>query len=88
MSDQHNADPYEVPARDALAERDAPALSAALARFTGCRWHKPAEAAVPAHCTHRDVLSMAGATGFSAESWCPDCVHYKVKRIVRRPSFS
>jgi hypothetical protein len=88
MSDQQNADPYVVPAAESIAEPEAPSLSAAVARFVACRWHHKADAGVPAHCTHRDVLSMAGATGFSAESWCADCAHYKVKRIVRRSPFA
>ena len=57
-----------------------------LQRFASCRWHKPAEAQQPAYCTHREVLPMAGATGFNAESWCPDCAFYKVKRKAARPS--
>lgn len=87
MSDEHTVDPYVVPAPVTAPEPEPqpPAISAAWARFFACRWHKPAEAALPAHCTHRDVVSMAGATGFSADSWCPDCVSYKVKRVVRRP---
>lgn len=84
MSDEHTADPYPAPAPDATADPVAPAASAAVARFHACRWHRPAEAGQPAHCTHREVLSMAGATGFSADSWCTDCPHYKVKRIVRK----
>ena len=84
MNDEHTADPYNAPAPEVSAEPEAPAVNAAVARFFACRWHKPAEAGAPAHCTHREVLSMAGATGFSADSWCTDCVHYKVKRIVRK----
>jgi hypothetical protein len=60
----------------------------AIRRFSTCRWHKPGEGAQPAHCVHREVLSMAGVAGFSAESWCPDCEFYKLRRVPRRPSFS
>ena len=72
MSDEHTADPYAAPERRTAqaAPAETPAVNAATARFFACRWHKPAEAGAPAHCTHRDVLSMAGATGFSADSWC------------------
>jgi hypothetical protein len=56
----------------------------AVQRFQTCRWRKPAEAGVPEHCTHRDVLPMAGATGFSPESWCTDCAYYKAKRVPRK----
>jgi hypothetical protein len=38
-------------------------------RFQMCRWRKPAENGVPEHCGHRDVLPMAGVTGFNADSW-------------------
>jgi hypothetical protein len=85
MSDEHTVDPYDVPAPVTTPEPQAPALTAAEARFVTCRWRKPADAGLPAHCTHRDVVPMAGATGFSADSWCSDCVYYKVKRVVRRP---
>jgi hypothetical protein len=27
---------------------------------------------------------MAGTTGFSADSWCADCSHYKVRRNPRK----
>jgi hypothetical protein len=54
----------------------------ALARFHSCRWRaQPDEGA---YCTHRDVLPMAGKTGFSADSWCPDCQYFKVRRAPRK----
>ena len=59
-------------------------VSPALARFQSCRWRKPAEDGVPDHCTHRDVLPMAGTNGFDAEAWCPDCQFYKVRRIPKK----
>ena len=39
---------------------------------------------MPDHCTHRDVLPMAGKEGFSADSWCTDCALYKAKRMPRK----
>ena len=27
---------------------------------------------------------MAGTAGFTADSWCPDCGHYKVRRNPRK----
>jgi hypothetical protein len=39
---------------------------------------------VPDHCTHRDVLPMAGNAGFVPESWCPDCAYFKAKRTPRK----
>jgi hypothetical protein len=59
-------------------------LSAAGERFHACRWRKAAENGAPDHCTHRDVLPMAGITGFVPESWCPDCAYFKAKRSPRK----
>jgi hypothetical protein len=59
-------------------------MTAAQSRFQTCRWRKPAEAGSPAYCTHRDVLPMAGTTGFNPDSWCPDCTFYKLRRVPRR----
>lgn len=71
---------------------DAPPQSAAHVRFTTCRWQRPAEGDAPACCGHRDVLPMAGTTGFNPESWCADCGYYKVKRAPKArppaPSYS
>ena len=61
-----------------------PASSPAVVRFLSCRWRKPAEDGLPDHCTHRDVLPMAGKEGFSADSWCADCAFYKAKRTPRK----
>ena len=59
-------------------------VSPAVEKFVSCRWRKAAENGVPDHCTHRDVLPMAGTAGFVAESWCTDCVFYKAKRMPRK----
>jgi hypothetical protein len=57
----------------------------ALARFHSCRWRaQPDEGA---YCTHRDVLPMAGKTGFNADSWCPDCAYFKVRRAPRKREY-
>jgi len=63
-------------------------LEGAEARFASCRWRKPEEGTQPAHCTHREVLPMAGSHGFSPESWCPECQFYKLRRVPRRDSFT
>ena len=65
----------------------APVVSAALAKFHSCRWRKPAEDGIVEHCTHRDVLPMAGTTGFNADSWCPDCSFYKLRRTPRKREY-
>jgi hypothetical protein len=55
-----------------------------MERFLSCRWRKAAEDGAPEHCTHRDVLPMAGTAGFVPDSWCPDCAFYKAKRTPRK----
>lgn len=89
MSDQVRVDalPPVVPAVVAQAPSPEPGPTPATRRFHGCRWHKPAETGVPAHCGHRDVLPMAGAGGFSADAWCADCPHYKPRRLARRTTY-
>ncbi len=59
------------------------AVSAAVARFKSCRWRRPPEDG-PECCGHRDVLPMAGATGFDPEAWCPDCTFYKLRRTPKK----
>jgi hypothetical protein len=61
----------------------AEAPTPAHARFVSCRWQRAAEGDSPACCGHRDVLPMAGTTGFNPESWCGDCVYYKAKRAPK-----
>jgi hypothetical protein len=62
----------------------APAVadSPAVERFKSCRWRcAPDEGAF---CTHRDVLPFAGKEGFTADSWCPDCSFYKLRRTPKK----
>lgn len=66
------------------APNEAKPLSPAAERFHACRWRKAAENGTPDHCTHRDVLPMAGTTGFVPESWCADCSYFKAKRSPRK----
>jgi hypothetical protein len=56
--------------------------SAAVMKFKSCRWRSDPEAGE--FCTHRDVLPFAGKEGFNAESWCPDCEYYKLRRTPRK----
>jgi hypothetical protein len=64
---------------------DTPARSAAVQRYHSCRWRKPPEDGNPLDfCSHRDVLPMAGTTGFDPEAWCPECAFYKVRRIPKK----
>jgi len=72
-----------VPAPQAAPE--APPPSAAVAKFKSCRWRRPPEDG-PECCGHRDVLPMAGTTGFDPEAWCPDCTFYKLRRTPKKRS--
>ncbi len=56
----------------------------AVARFRSCRWPRPPENGLPECCGHRDVLPLAGTTGFNAGSWCPDCEYYKLRRTPKK----
>ena len=61
-----------------------PAVSVAVEKFRSCRWYRAAEDSQPECCSHRDVLPIAGTTGFDPEAWCPDCTFYKVRRTPRK----
>jgi hypothetical protein len=58
------------------------ASSPALERFRSCRWRAAPEEG--AYCTHRDVLPFAGKDGFNADSWCPECSFYKLRRTPKK----
>jgi hypothetical protein len=74
----------ETPVESAPVEQ-APTVSAAVIKFKSCRWRRPPEDG-PECCGHRDVLPMAGATGFDADAWCPDCSFYKLRRTPKKRS--
>jgi hypothetical protein len=74
MSD---TDSVETPAAS-----EQPAGSPAVERFQSCRWRATPDAGE--FCTHRDVLPFAGKEGFSAESWCPECAFYKLRRTPKK----
>jgi hypothetical protein len=57
-------------------------LSPAAERFRSCRWRATPEDGE--FCTHRDVLPFAGKEGFVADSWCPDCAFYKLRRTPKK----
>jgi hypothetical protein len=58
------------------------ALSPAFEKFKSCRWRADPE--VGEFCTHRDVLPFAGKTAFNADSWCPECAFYKLRRTPKK----
>ena len=62
-----------------------PALTEAQAKFKSCRWRRPPEDG-PECCGHRDVLPIAGASGFDPAAWCPDCTFYKLRRTPKKRS--
>jgi len=59
--------------------------SPAVARFKSCRWRRPPDEGTEC-CGHRDVLPLAGSTGFDPEAWCPDCAFYKLRRTPKKRS--
>ncbi len=76
------APPPDTPASSAV---EPPTESPAVARFKSCRWRRPPEDG-PECCGHRDVLPMAGSTGFDPEAWCPGCNFYKLRRTPKKRS--
>ncbi|MGH9373791.1 MAG: hypothetical protein ACRD15_19920 [Vicinamibacterales bacterium] len=78
---QAEAAPGSTPAGPAAQPADAP-VSPAVEKFKSCRWRAAPEDGE--FCTHRDVLPFAGKEGFVAESWCPDCAFYKLRRTPKK----
>lgn len=77
------AQPGEAHAAEpSAAAADTPVTSAAVIKFRSCRWRAAPEEGE--FCTHRDVLPFAGRDGFVAESWCPDCAFYKLRRTPKK----
>ena len=75
--------PSETPEHASPAAE--PAAAPAVMKFKSCRWRRPPEDG-PECCGHRDVLPMAGTTGFDPEAWCPDCSFYKLRRTPKKRS--
>src|SRR5213594_3495140 len=57
--------------------------SPAVMRFKSCRWRRPPDEGTEC-CGHRDVLPLAGSTGFDPEAWCPECAFYKLRRTPKK----
>jgi hypothetical protein len=86
MSDPFpNLSPMPEPGSAQQTAVEAPAASPAVERFKSCRWRRPPEDG-PECCGHRDVLPMAGTTGFDPQAWCPDCQFYKLRRNPKKRS--
>ena len=72
----------ETPAAEPSPAAEPVALSPAVAKFKSCRWRATPEDGE--FCTHRDVLPFAGKEGFVADSWCPECAFYKLRRTPKK----
>jgi hypothetical protein len=82
MSDSLAPPPAGPDAPDARVETP---VSPAVAKFKSCRWRRPPEDGAEC-CGHRDVLPIAGASGFDPAAWCPDCSFYKLRRTPKKRS--
>jgi hypothetical protein len=77
------AEPSPTPAAQSPGlSPEASEQSPAVEKFKSCRWRATPD--VGEFCTHRDVLPFAGKVGFVAESWCPECAFYKLRRTPKK----
>jgi hypothetical protein len=74
------ADTATQPAAAAPAAQEV--VNPAVIKFKSCRWRCDPEDGE--FCTHRDVLPFAGKEGFKADSWCPECAFYKLRRTPKK----
>ena len=74
--------PTPAPAQSPGLSPDVSGQSPAVEKFKSCRWRATPD--VGEFCTHRDVLPFAGKVGFVAESWCPECAFYKLRRTPKK----
>ncbi len=63
-----------------------PTDAPAVVKFKSCRWRSAPEDGE--FCTHRDVLPFAGKNDFKADSWCPECGFYKLRRTPKKRDWS
>ena len=76
------ATPAESPTPEAPVAPAAPLLAPAVLKFKSCRWRCDPDDGE--FCTHRDVLPFAGKNDFKADSWCPECAFYKLRRTPKK----
>ena len=69
-------------ASDTTAPASGTTEAPAVMKFKSCRWRSAPEDG--AYCTHRDVVPLAGKNDFKADSWCPDCSYYKLRRTPKK----
>ncbi len=74
--------PEAAPVAAPSAAPAASPVSPAVEKFKSCRWRATPEDGE--FCTHRDVLPFAGKEGFNADSWCPECAFYKLRRTPKK----
>jgi hypothetical protein len=74
--------PAESPSADAQVPQVDATLAPAVMKFKSCRWRCSPEDGE--FCTHRDVLPFAGKNDFKADSWCPECAFYKLRRTPKK----
>ena len=77
-----------APDKPSESQVEAPAttpVSEHVIKFRSCRWRADPDAGE--FCTHRDVLPFAGKEGFVADSWCPDCGFYKLRRQPKKREY-
>ena len=72
----------ETPAAVPAPADDAALAAPAVMKFKSCRWRCAPEDGE--FCTHRDVLPFAGKNDFKADSWCPECSFYKLRRTPKK----
>jgi hypothetical protein len=70
---------------DAPAAPTTAPVSDAVIKFRSCRWRCDPDQGE--FCTHRDVLPFAGKEGFVADSWCPECAFYKLRRTPKKREY-
>ena len=71
----------DTPAAAPATAGDAALVAPAVMKFKSCRWRCAPEDGE--FCTHRDVLPFAGKNDFKADSWCPECAFYKLRRTPK-----
>jgi hypothetical protein len=74
--------PAATPSPDPAAPQTDALVAPAVMKFKSCRWRCDPDDGE--FCTHRDVLPFAGKNDFKADSWCPECAFYKLRRTPKK----
>ena len=74
--------PAVSPGPDAAPPQADAIVAPAVMKFKSCRWRCDPDDGE--FCTHRDVLPFAGKNDFKADSWCPECAFYKLRRTPKK----